>query len=96
MIARLFARRSVPHFARLAALALAVAVAAPAQAIPKAAEHADAPVTYGAETTRPKPIKAQQTPATKGKGKTADKAAGKSAASGTRTTSRTPVRSTGK
>ena len=92
------ARFSAPSFARLAALCFATILAAPAQAIPKAAEHADAPVTYGADTARPKPAKAQQPPVakTKTKSKASDKASNKTNASGKQNASKKPARSAGK
>lgn len=90
------ARFSAPPFARLAALCFATVLAAPAQAIPKAAEHADAPVTYGADTARPKPAKAQKPPVAKTKSKASDKASNKTNASGKRNASKKPARSAGK
>ena len=91
------ARFLLPHFARFAALCLTIAVAVPAQAIPKAAEHAEAPVTYGADTARPTPVKAQKPPATKATAKSSSgKTTGTAAPGGKRTATRKSASGTGK
>lgn len=57
-----------------ATLALAFAFSSSSHAVPKAAEHENAPVTYGADTAKPKPASKPSQSATTAKSKSAAKA----------------------